>query len=177
MINQRKYIFIPSKILTVFLIAIACFLQSANAANKPVKKTTVNKTNKCTMSSTQGIVVKTVNLISTEEKKPPIGTTVKPNRDIGFASVFLSLENQNLADANFVIKSIEIRNVSDNSLQNFQSICETVKLKPLENSTVAFNLTNKTGYKTNGKVKAIIKYQLGSQIKKVESPAVEVDKK
>jgi|GEM_PF-2889312 hypothetical protein len=177
MINQKKFIFVSSKILIVFFIAIACFLQSAMAVNKPVKKNTVNKTNKCTtMSSNQGIIVKTVSLIAREEKNPPIGTTVKSNVNIGFASVFLSLENQNLADANFVIKSIEIRDISNNSLQDFKSSCQTVKLKPLENSTVAFHLTNKTGYKM-GKVKAIIKYQLGQQIKVIESGAVGVDKK
>jgi hypothetical protein len=177
MINQKKYIFVSSKILIVFFIAIACFLQSAMAVNKPVKKNTVNKTNKCTtMSSNQGIIVKTVSLIAREEKNAPIGTTVKSNRNIGFASVFLSLENQNLADANFVIKSIEIRDISNNSLQDFKSSCQTVKLKPLENSTVAFHLTNKTGYKM-GKVKAIIKYQLGQQIKVIESGAVDIDKK
>jgi hypothetical protein len=177
MLNRRKNI-IYNIILSLLLILTAFFLESVTA-KKAITKITVTKTNtnKCNMSSTQEIIAKTVKLISREEKNSPIGKTSKPGRDIGFASIFLSLENQSITDANFFIQSLEIRSISDNSLEKFQFSCQTVKLKPLENSTVAFYLTNKIGYSSSGKVKAVIKYQVGSQIQFIESIPVDIDKK
>ncbi|MDB9437142.1 hypothetical protein PN450_10085 [Dolichospermum lemmermannii CS-548] len=117
-----------------------------------------------------------VSLLSQENKLPPIGIPPQPNRDIGFATVFISLENHQQKNQTVIIKKIEVRNVSDHKLQSFSFQPKQIELKPLENSVIDIHLTNKIGYAGKDRVKAIITYQIGSQVNKIESEAVEVDR-
>lgn len=49
-----------------------------------------------------------------------------------------------------------------------------VELKPLENSVIDIHLTNKTGYLGQERVKALVTYQIGNQMEKIESEAVDI---
>jgi len=117
-----------------------------------------------------------VSLLSQENKLPPVGIPPQPNRDIGFATVFISLENHQQKNQTVIIKKIEVRNVSDHKLQSFSFQPKQIELKPLENSVIDIHLSNKIGYSGKDQVKAIITYQIGSQVNKIESEAVEVDR-
>ncbi len=128
------------------------------------------------MPINQAILVKSVTLISREQKTPPLGIAQKPNRDIGLAAVFLRLENQLLDNVTVSIKSIEIRNVADNKLQNFHLSPQKIQLKPLENSEVVFHLKNQTGYFNHQQVKAVVTYQINEQATVIESPGVEIER-
>jgi hypothetical protein len=129
-----------------------------------------------TMINEKNILVKVTSLIAREEKTPPIGMPTQKNRDIGFASVFLSLENHVEKNKIVMIQKIEIRNLVNGKSQSFNFKPKRIELKPLENSQVAFHLTNKTGYSGQDKVKALITYQIGEEVKKIESQPVEIDK-
>lgn len=117
-----------------------------------------------------------ISLLSQENKLPPLGIPPQKNRDIGFATVFVSLENHDLKNKTVIIKNIEVRNVSDQKLQSFRFKPKKIELKPLENSVIDIHLTNKTGYSGKDRVKAIITYQIGEEVNKIESQAVEVNR-
>ncbi|WP_236630661.1 hypothetical protein [Aphanizomenon flos-aquae] len=117
-----------------------------------------------------------VSLLSQENKLPPLGIPPQRNRDIGFATVFVSLENHQMKNQTVIIENIEVRNISDHKLQSFSFQPKQIELKPLENSVIDIHLTNKTGYSGKDQVKAIITYQVGEEVNKIESQAVEVDR-
>ena len=115
-------------------------------------------------------------LLAWTQITPPNGVPIEPNRDIGFASVFLILENHQETNQTVTIQNIEIRNISDNQLQHFRSEAKQIDLKPLENSVIDIHLTNKTGYVGQDRVKAIVTYQIGKEVNIIESEPVEVDR-
>ncbi|MDJ0690787.1 MAG: hypothetical protein QNJ41_20050 [Xenococcaceae cyanobacterium MO_188.B32] len=128
------------------------------------------------MLSAKDIFIKSVTLLARETITPPDGVPPQLNRDIGFATVFIRLENAKEENAIVTIKNIEIRNASDDTLQPFIQSPQEIYLKPLENSKISFDLTNKTGYIGRDKVKAVVTYQIGEQTKVIESEPVEVDR-
>ena len=114
---------------------------------------------------------------------PPKGVRPQPNRDIGFASVFLRIENTKEENTILTIKNVEIRNASDGTVQAFSrppqeihSIPEEIRLTPLANAEIGFHFTNKTGYLGQDKVRAIVTYQIGEQVSVVMSDPVEVNR-
>jgi len=117
-----------------------------------------------------------VSLLAREEKLPSIGVRPNPNRDIGFATVFLSLENHQEKNQTITIQNIEIQSKSGTQLQPFVFESRQVELKPLENSVIDIHLTNKTGYLGQERVKAIVTYQIDNQVGKIESEAVDIDR-
>ncbi len=121
-------------------------------------------------------VMTKVSLLSMEENLPPIGIPPQPNRDIGFATVFLSLENHQEQNQRVTIQKIEIQNASDNQSQPFHFERRQIELKPLENSMINIELSNKTGYVGQDLVKAIVTYQIGGEVNVIESEPVAVDR-
>jgi hypothetical protein len=126
-----------------------------------------------TMNSNKSLVKK-VTLIAREENLPPLGVPIDPQRNIGFASVFLRLENPQLTPVTVTVNKVEIRSLSSVKLQNFQYSLQEIQLKPLENSEVVLQLTNKSGYISRDQVKAIVTYQVGDETSIIESEPVEV---
>ncbi|WP_041933224.1 hypothetical protein [Gloeothece verrucosa] len=141
------------------------------AKSQPLSETRLSQ-----MSNSGQIAVKSVKLISREEELPPLGVPQDPNRDIGFATVFVQLENLKEEKATLLIKSIEILNVSDGKPINFSYPSKEIHLNPLENAEIAIQLTNKTGYSGQHLVKAKIVYQLSNQIYTLESNPTEVSR-
>lgn len=136
-----------------------------------------------TMYSPTDISIRSVTLLAREERMPPKGVRPQPNRDIGFASVFLRIENLHKKDTTLIIRNVEIRNVSDNTLQVFSrppqeihSIPEEIRLTPLANAEIGFHFTNKTGYFGQDRVRAVVTYQIGEQVSVVMSDPVEVNR-
>jgi hypothetical protein len=128
-----------------------------------------------TMNSNKSLVKKVI-LIAREENLPPLGVPIDPQRNIGFASVFLRLENPQLTSVTVRVTKVEIRSLSNGELQSFQQSLQEIQLKPLENSEVVLQLTNKSGYAAKDKVKAIVTYQIGDKISIIESEPVEVSR-
>lgn len=128
-----------------------------------------------TMNSNR-FLVKKVTLIAREENLPPLGVPIDPQRNIGFASVFLRLENPQLTSVTVTVTKVEIHSLSNKELQNFQHSPQEIQLKPLENSEVVLQLTNKSGYIGSDKVKAIVTYQIAEETSIIESEAVEVSR-
>jgi len=120
------------------------------------------------------IMLKT-SLIAREEKLPAIGIRPDTNRDIGFATVLLTLENHQEKNQTIIIQNIEIYSVADNQLQPFAFTSKQIDLKPLENAMIDLHLTNKTGYLGQGRVKAVVTYQIGARLDKVESESIDVE--
>lgn len=166
-------------LLLVLAITTACTVTPFGKANHLTESSVV----KNTMYSPADISIKSVSLLAREERIPPKGISPKPDRDIGFASVFLRIENQLREDVTLIIHNIEIRNVADNKIQRFSrpaqeihSIPEAIRLTPLANAEISFHFINKTGYAGQDKVKAVVTYQIGDRLSVIESEPVEVNR-
>ncbi|GET41149.1 hypothetical protein [Microseira wollei] len=166
-------------LLLALAICTACNAAPLAEANhlqvSPVAETT--------MHSPTDISIRSVTLLAREDRMPPKGVRPQPNRDIGFASVFLRIENLRREDTTLTIRNVEIRNVSDNTLQVFSrppqeihSIPEEIRLTPLANAEIGFHFTNKTGYVGQDRVRAVVTYQIGEQVSVVMSDPVEVNR-
>jgi hypothetical protein len=177
---MRKIIIFGSAI-SIFLISISfAYSQVMAQKNIAVKSTPINHiasniSNKYMTNSTQ-LVLTISQFIARQDTSQPTGVSPQNNRDIGRATVFLSLENRQQKNQTVIIKKIEVCNVTDNKLQSFIFQPKQIELKPLENSVLDIHLTNKIGYSGKDKVKAIITYQIGKQVNKIESEPVEVDR-
>lgn len=124
--------------------------------------------------SSKNVKIKSITLLARQETSPPLGIPSASNRDMGFASVFLRLENSSEQNTKLIIQKIEIRNASDEKVQKFSQQRQEIHLHPLENSENAFHLTNKTGYVGHDRVKAVITYKVGFQVSVIESDPVNV---
>ncbi|WP_339376459.1 hypothetical protein [Calothrix sp. NIES-2098] len=120
-------------------------------------------------------LIKKVTLIARQENLPTLGIPDAPQRNIGFASVFIYLENPQLNTVIVKIRKVEICNLLDGKLQNFQSQYKEIELKPLENSEIAIKLANKSGYAVHDRVKAVVTYDINNQSNTIESEAVTVN--
>ena len=145
----------------------ACEFGSTDANNQPSSSSVPIMTNTASL-------VKKVTLIAREQILPPLGVPVDPQRNIGFASVFLRLENPQPTPITVTVTKVEIRSLSDNQLQGFQQLPQEIKLKPLENSEIVFNLTNKHGYIGKHQVKAVVTYQVANDSSIIESKPVQI---
>jgi len=85
------------------------------------------------------------------------------------------LENHQEKNQTIIIQNIEIYSVADNQLQPFAFTSKQIDLKPLENAMIDLHLTNKTGYLGQGRVKAVVTYQIGARLDKVESESIDVE--
>ncbi|AFZ20254.1 hypothetical protein [Allocoleopsis franciscana] len=160
----------------VVLLALAI---NAGCSSLPVTQTKdlqISPMKETTMSYTTNISIKNITLQAREEKTPPDGVPNKQNRDIGFASVFLRLENAKEEDVSLTVQRVEIRNTVDGNVQLSDSSPQQIRLRPLENSEVVFHLTNKTGYSKHNQVKAVITYTIGDHLQVIESTPVEVER-
>lgn len=154
-------------LLTLAQTITACETSLTYANNQPHSLPTLVMANNTSL-------VKKVTLIAREQNLPPLGVPVDAQRNIGFASLFIRLENPQETLVTVTISKIEIRNSSNGQLQDFQQTPQVIQLKPLENSELAFQLTNKSGYAGKDKVKAIVTYRIKDQSSVIESEAVEV---
>jgi hypothetical protein len=152
------------------MLATACSFFSSNASTPKLASPV-----KISLSGDRDNLIQNVTLVPKVERIPPLGVPQNRDRDIGFASVFVRLENPQEANATVMIKSIEIRSATNGQLQDFNQPPQTIELKPLENSEIVFHLTNKTGYIGLDKVKAIVTYQIGDRVVSIESEAVALD--
>ena len=160
--------------LFFFLVLTTCTacspIRFSSTSNLPT-----NFMKEMNMPITENLPIKNITLVPREERIPPKGVSPHPNRDIGFADVFVHLENSQETIIKIKIQKIEIRNASDSKLQDFSFVPQTVELKPLENSELVFHLSNKTGYVGQDKVKAVLAYQVKNQVRVIESEPVTVN--
>lgn len=157
------------------LLALATSAACIPILFAPAYSMQVHSTIQTTMPSIRNVAIRSITLQAREEIQPPVGIPPRPNRDIGFATVFLRVENPKQEDATLIVKSVEIRNVSDGARQDFSQPAQAINLRPLENSELAFHLTNKTGYSGQDRVKAVVTYEVGEQLLVIESDPVEVN--
>lgn len=124
------------------------------------------------MSFTTDVIVKQITLQVREEKFSPDGAAPKADRDVGFADVFLSVENLKQEQVNIVVKQIQILDAATNRVQLTTHHPIKVQLHSLESSVNDFHLTNKTGFKGVKTLKAVVIYQVGDRTQTVESEVV-----
>jgi hypothetical protein len=122
------------------------------------------------------ITVKDIHLDVREERKAPIGRPSQSNRDIGFATVFLTIENLKQESARLVVQKIQIRDAENMAVPMDARTPQEIILKPLEQSINDFHLTNKIGYSTHYPVKAVVTYQFDQQTHTIESNLVEIER-
>jgi hypothetical protein len=127
-------------------------------------------------SKIENIRILVSQFIATEENLQPLGINTQRDRDIGFASVFIRLENNINSNQVVTIQNLEVVNVNDGKLQPFDFRPQQIHLNPLEYATLDLHLTNKTGYVGQDKVKAIVTYQIGDQVNIAESAPVAIDR-
>jgi hypothetical protein len=122
------------------------------------------------------ITVKDIHIVAREQRKTPIGKPSQSNRDIGFATVFLTIENLKQKPARLVVQKIQIRDAENVIVPMDARTPQEIILKPLEQSITDFHLTNKIGYSTHYPVKAVVTYQFDQQTHTIESNLVEIER-
>lgn len=123
-----------------------------------------------------GVVVRSVSLDAREEQQLPPGQPPTANRDIGFAAVFVQLENTQNADISLNVQKIEIRDAGSGSVQLATTSPQVIRLRPLENAVNDFHLTNRRGYRQGDRVKAVITLQANGETRVIESDTVVVER-
>lgn len=121
-------------------------------------------------------LVKAVTLMAREEKMPPPGQPNTLDRPIGFAAVFLQIENPEQEAITVVIEKIQIRDALTGQVKIETDAPQSIHLRPLENSTNDFHLTNQTGYGGGDRLKAVVTYQVNGQRQTIESSPIEVER-
>ncbi|PZV12674.1 MAG: hypothetical protein DCF22_11960 [Leptolyngbya sp.] len=127
-------------------------------------------------ATSKPLYIRQVTLHAREEKRPPIGSLPKPNRNIGFASVFLKIENPQAVEADLTIQNIEIQTIQDRKTQPFVYKSQMFHLHPLENAEQAIHLTNQVGFTNEETIRAIVTLQINGKTQVIESDAVEVQR-
>lgn len=122
------------------------------------------------------IAISISQLICREEIQLPLGSPPQADRDIGFASVFLNLENSQEQIQTLVIKNVEIWSAVDDQLQPFSFEQRVIHLNPLEHAVIDIHLSNQIGYLAQGEVNAVVTYELDGQSHAIRSEAVEVER-
>lgn len=163
-------------LVAMFLVYSQVITQESNLFEATATNQTIKAKNINSMPDSTHVSIKVSQLIAREELRSPLGVSSQTNRDIGFASVFLSLENHQETNQSIIIQNVEILNISDRQLQSFTFEPKKIELKPLENSVIDIHTTNKTGYIGQDRVKAIVTYQIGDHINVIESKSVEIDR-
>lgn len=158
---------IPFCIVSMCILGLVC---DQNIAKPLIVETSVSKMQKKSVS------IPKVSLLAWTQIAPPNGVVAIPNGYIGFASVFFSVENNQENNQIITIQNIEIQSVADKKLQPFVFTSKQIELKPLENIVIDIHLTNKTGYVGQERVKAIVTYQIGDRLDRVESNTVDVER-
>lgn len=121
-------------------------------------------------------LVKAVTLMAREEKTPPPGQPVTPDRPIGFAAVFLQIENPTQEAMTVVIEKIQIRDALTGQVKIESEAPQSVHLRPLENSTNDFHLTSRVGYGVGDHLKAVVTYQVNGQRQVIESGPIAIER-
>ena len=129
-----------------------------------------------TMFTANGITLKPITLQAREEKNPPVGQPLSTDRNIGFADIFLQLENHREVPAVVLIEKIQIQAVTTGRVYMALTAPQTIHLRPLEYSAQDFHLTNKTGFAGQGAIQAIVTLNIADQSITLTSPALSVDR-
>jgi hypothetical protein len=160
--------------IQIFVLCLAVLITACSGVfSQTPKNVSLSMCSKVSMNS-PSIISPRLRLIAREERLPPVGIPAQLDRNIGFADIFIRLDNPKDAKIQLVLEKIEICDVSHDVLQNFSFLPQTIELKPLENSELVFHLKNKTGYAKKGKVKAILRYRFENKEYVIESDAVAI---
>jgi len=124
--------------------------------------------------TTTGINIRKVDLIAREERSLPPGTRPSRDRAIGFASVFIELENTTSHWVPVTIERIQVRNLF--GVQLATETPQTLNLQPLEIHAHHEQLTNKTGFVGFGPVRATVTLKVNGETQVVESNAIAVQR-
>jgi hypothetical protein len=164
------------KLLTItsivsLLIACSGYLISAQSSIPPAPTT---------MQTTNGIQFKPIILQAREEQRLPIGQPPTADRDIGFADIFLHLENQQELDQSIVIEQVQIVDAKNGHVYMSTQAPQTIRLRPLEYVAQDIHLTNKVGFTGKAGVQAIVTYKIthdniAEQTQTMISPVIQVD--
>ncbi len=118
-----------------------------------------------------------ITLQAREESRPPVGVHSSTDRDIGFADVFVTLENPTTTDTRITIQRIEIQDSHNHQVYLTMPAAQEIHLRPAEVSIHDLHLTNKTGYPGQHPVKAIVTYQVQGSDRVIESSPVEINRR
>lgn len=156
------------------LLTLLISIPTYSHIRSPIRSANLSSSDSA-MIFTTNVSIQNITLNAREDRLPPLGKPIDHDRNIGFADVFLKIENPKQEPITLVIHSIEIQD-SNSAVQLASQSPQEFHLKPLENSVNDFHLTNKTGYLTQGKVKAVINYQIAGVTHIAESSLVEISR-
>jgi hypothetical protein len=98
-------------LMTLAMSMASCSLIAFSSQSRGVQ------TGATAMQITNGIAIANVTLMAREEGHMPPGQSPMPDRDIGFADVFIQIQNTTGENATLIIQSIEIRNAVGGRVQ------------------------------------------------------------
>jgi hypothetical protein len=115
------------------------------------------------MNNSTAMTVAHITLQAREERRPPAGEVPRPDRDIGFATLFYQFENHREADQAVTIDQVQIQDAHSGRIYMQTEAPQTLHLRPLEISANDVHLNNKTGFAGAGQVRAVITYTLAGR--------------
>ena len=128
------------------------------------------------MTSTAPIRVSNVTALAREEFELPPGSIPEKKRPIGFASIFITIENDLDIDTTIRINNVQIINADTKVLIMQQSHSQDIALEPLEYAETVLKLTNQTGYPGIEQVQAVVNLIVQGQQQILTSPPVTIDR-
>jgi len=124
------------------------------------------------------MVTVTVSLAAKEDTLAPLGIPPKPDRDLAFATVFVTLANQRETNQSVTLHTLEIRTEPEQQREPFAFMPRTVELKPLEHAVLDIHLRKPTVFLAKDRVKAMLRYQVGpGAVQTVASEAVAIERR
>ncbi|MFN7900099.1 MAG: hypothetical protein ACK5N0_10635 [Synechococcaceae cyanobacterium] len=119
-----------------------------------------------------------VSLAAKEDTLAPLGIPYKPDRDLAFATVFVTLANERETKQSITLQSLEIRSEPGQQREPFAFAPQTVELKPLEHAVLDIHLRKPTVFLAKDRVKATLHYHVGpGSVQTVASEAVAIERR
>ncbi len=112
------------------------------------------------MININGLLLKNCKVTARTEMQPPVGSINAEKRPLGFATIFLDLENTQNVAQQVTIDHIEVQD-DRGRVQWAQMQPQVMTIQPLEYRANDFHL-KQSGSLSRGKVKAVVYYQMGT---------------
>ncbi len=160
--------------LLVLVLSAIAYCYNAIAHLFPLSQVPLPMTPATRATHSDNLMIKQVTLQAREEKHAPVGISPTRDRDIGFADIFVKLENPEMIDISLTIQRVEIQDSHTSQVYLAMQNPKQIHLRPMEFAVSALHLKNKAGYPGHSPVKAVVIYQLQGVEQVIESSPVEI---
>ncbi|MGF1495267.1 MAG: hypothetical protein ACFB8W_00365 [Elainellaceae cyanobacterium] len=113
-----------------------------------------------------------VSLIAREEPLPPLGVETPTDYPVGYADIFLTIENPRNQEAQIVLQQVTLLSDRGQVLpftEENHNLPRAIPLGPMENAIIDLHRSSLTGYSQTATVRAIVTYEVDGVTYRIES--------